>query len=409
MNFDNINIIYINFLEFTKNNPVFSGIIGLWGIGVITFFFRYIPVKIFKIVKRQLTTTLVINNNDEIYYDFLHWISTTNLRSFVRTLNINNGSVWGTGNANISVGYGINIFFFNKRVFFINRIQLEANNTVRSKEQIIITFVGRNHKIFINLLNAIKHIRIDKSKTDIMVFRDGYWRTQARQFKRDLSTVVIKKCTQDKIINHIDKFNSSRDWYVQHGIPYRTGILLKGPPGTGKTSLIKALCSKYDKPLYMLNVISISDQELLEALSSIPEGSIIAIEDIDVVSFNRDISDKDEDDKVIKQITLSGLLNALDGAASNENRILIATTNHPDKLDPALIRDGRFDIKEDIGYMTNETFRRYLKRFYPKSNFKDWDVKPNIPACMAQKIIFDNLHNLEKVLNELATTNYNKL
>jgi hypothetical protein len=414
MDLESVNELYQTFLKFTKDNPVFSGMIGLWGIGIITFFFRYVPVKVFEVVKRQLTTTMVINNQDDIYYSFLHWVSATNLRSLVRTLNINNGYFWGgkDDEATMNIGYGINIFFFGRRIFFMNRVQVEANNTFISKEQIIITLLGRNHKIFKKLLKTIKNSRKDKTKTDILMYKDGCWRSRAQQFKRDLSTVILENEIKDNIISHIDKFISNKDWYIENGIPYRTGILLQGPPGTGKTSLIKAICAKYDKPLYIINVSSMNDEKLFDAMSLITEGSIIAIEDIDTVSLDRKKTkdeDKDKDDgdgdadiKLVEGVTLGGLLNAIDGVASNEDRIIIATTNHPEKLDAALIREGRFDLKKDLGYLNNETFREYINRFYPESNLDGWSVKPDVPACRAQKVVFDNFDNLKEVLNELA-------
>jgi len=401
-----LNTVYTDFLAFAKENPVLSGIIGLWGAGLITFFLKDIPSKILGFIVRQLTTTLVIHNEDEIYYDFLSWVSSTNLRSFVRTLNVNNA---GSAKSHVSMGFGFNVFFFNRRMFFLKRDEVEANDTFRSKERITVTLLGRRHDIFIKLFNVVIEAKEDKSKTTIMKYKHGWWGTQARQFKRDLSTVILEKHVIDEITSHIDRFISNKGWYMQNGIPYRTGILLQGPPGTGKTSLIKAICAKYDKPLYILYLSGMSDESLLEAISSVPEGSIIAIEDIDTVQPTRGSANnlvvEEKDGKVediVNGLTLGGLLNALDGVASNEEHIVIATTNHPYNLDPALVREGRFDVKATIRNLTDETFRSFLKRFYPQEDLTGWSVKPDIPPCKAQKVIFDNLSNLPNVLKELA-------
>lgn len=290
----------------------------------------------------------------------------------------------------------------------MTRSQIEASNTINVKESISVTMIGRSHKSFISLFDTIKDARKDNSKTNILTYED-YWRTTARQFKRDMSTVVLNKEVKANVLEHIDKFIANKDWYIKNGIPYRTGILLKGPPGTGKTSFIKAICAHYDKPLYMLQLSGMNDNALSRALSSIPEGAVIALEDIDTACISRlpvpgpgkkDIDSDEEEEPNI--VTLGGLLNAIDGAASSDNRIIIATTNHPEKLDPALIREGRFDIKVDVGFLEDDTFREFLNRFYPERDFSRWIVKPLIAPCKAQQIVFDNLDDSEAVLKQLA-------
>ena len=156
--------------------------------------------------------------------------------------------------------------------------------------------------------------------------------------------------------------------------------MLSGPPGTGKTSLVKALCSYYNKDLYIVNLINMNDNILRDALSSVPEGAIVVIEDIDAggIGITREVGTiaAGPGETEFMGTTLSGVLNAIDGVASGEGRILIATTNHIENLDQALIREGRFDLKASIGYMTDETYREYLGRFYDV-DFSGYSVKRN--------------------------------
>jgi chaperone BCS1 len=96
----------------------------------------------------------------------------------------------------------------------------------------------------------------------------------------------------------------------------------------------------------------------------------------------------------------------LDGIVGNEDRIVIATTNHINKLDPALIREGRFDLKVHVGYMTDETLRTYIDRMYP--NFGEshlYSVKENIAPCLMQKLVFANRGNPVPVLDQVAVRN----
>ena len=104
--------------------------------------------------------------------------------------------------------------------------------------------------------------------------------------------------------------------------------------------------------------------------------------------------------------TLGGILNALDGIGCGTNRIVIATTNFYEKLDSALIREGRFDLILPINYMTDETLRNYICRLYPDFDRKEadkWHVNIDIAPCKVQNLVFNNKTNPINVLNEVAT------
>jgi ATP-dependent 26S proteasome regulatory subunit len=137
--------------------------------------------------------------------------------------------------------------------------------------------------------------------------------------------------------------------------------MLYGPPGTGKTSLIKAIATKYKSSICILSLRNISDSQFRNALAQVDSRDIVVIEDIDAFAIshsrvNKKVKNPGSDDDDIA-LTLSGLINAIDGLASGEGRILIATANHPELLDSALTRPGRFDLKVEIGYMTNESMK----------------------------------------------------
>lgn len=420
--FTHVNHLFSQFQAFTKDNPVLAGIVSLWGLGVVTFILKGIPTKIYHFIKRQVTTTLVLNSQDYIYYDFLKWVSTNNLHSFVRTLNFNNNRHgWGSS-ASLTIGYGTTFFFFKKNFFIMSRYEVQANQTEYMKEQLSITVLGRNQKIFRELFDEIAEKDEEANKyTKVFNFKEGHWHLLCKQYKRPMETVVIDKKAKKELISHIDNFYASKDWYMKNGIPYRTGILFQGPPGTGKTSLIKAVCSYYDKNLYLINLEHISDAGLHQALSTVPEGAVVAIEDIDAcnVSLNRteeapEVSENSAPEhsapKVVKKdkkptisfISLSGVLNAIDGVASAENRILIATTNHPEDLDAALLREGRFDVHLNIGNMTNDMFKEYMVRFYEDFNMpEDKKLKDGVAACKLQKMVFENRNSPDKIIEEL--------
>ena len=130
---------------------------------------------------------------------------------------------------------------------------------------------------------------------------------------------------------------------MDKGVPYRRGYLLHGPPGTGKTSFTQAIAGALKLNICYLNLSNgnMDDDGLNRALNNAPSQSIILLEDIDGIFVARESVNQGRDGGV----SFSGLLNALDGVRSQEGRILFMTTNHKEKLDPALLRPGRCDFQ----------------------------------------------------------------
>jgi chaperone BCS1 len=199
-------------------------------------------------------------------------------------------------------------------------------------------------------------------------------------------------------------FLQRRDWYLERGLPYRRGYLLHGPPGTGKSSAVLAVASalRMDLALLSLSGSSLDDNELGQLLSQVPANAIVLIEDIDCAFHQR----KESADKV-SRLTFSGLLNALDGVAAGEGRILFATTNHPEQLDPALIRPGRIDRKLEIGLADRDQLRRIFERFFPEGDpsmaeyFADWCPDGAIPMSTVQTHLIRYSHSADEAVAHL--------
>lgn len=155
----------------------------------------------------------------------------------------------------------------------------------------------------------------------------------------------------------VEQFNVSRKWYVDRGIPHRRGYLFYGPPGGGKSSFAFALASHLSLPIYSVSLNNewATDTTLDALLMNIQDKAILLLEDIDALFSNRESKTK---------ITFSGLLNVIDGISAAEGRILIMTTNHPEKLDEALIRKGRVDFRAEFSYADDDQLERVFKLFY---------------------------------------------
>lgn len=128
------------------------------------------------------------------------------------------------------------------------------------------------------------------------------------------------------------------------------------------------------------------------SLSVAPQQSIILLEDIDAAFVSREETSQQKSAfEGLNRVTFSGLLNALDGVASTEARIVFMTTNYLSRLDPALIRPGRVDMKEFVGHCTRYQLEQMYRRFYSgpeldsyATQFADNVLKVNKPVSPAQ-------------------------
>jgi chaperone BCS1 len=212
------------------------------------------------------------------------------------------------------------------------------------------------------------------------------------------------------LVSDAKDFLKSEKWYADRGIPFRRGYLLYGVPGSGKSSLIHALAGELMLDIYVVSLSSswINDSTLTTLMGRVPSRCIVLLEDLDA-AFTRSVTrskdkDKDKDKKKsdsksdneeetttsssrsrrsrnkenlsdVNTLTLSGLLNALDGVAAAEGRILFATTNHLDQLDPALCRPGRMDVWIEFKNASKFQAEHLFANFFPSS---DAEVAANI-------------------------------
>lgn len=192
---------------------------------------------------------------------------------------------------------------------------------------------------------------------------------------RSLDTMFFSHGEKEIITSHIEKFLGNEEFYKEKQILFKTGILLYGKPGTGKSSLVKALATTYNRSIVNINVGKLVSIDLNKLTSSINVDDtrkyIILLEDIDTLFLNRKDSsakDNNEEDNTNKRdkednIIINKLLQFLDSNSSPTNVIFIATTNHKERLDDALLREGRFDLKVDCMNLDAENAIKFGKSF----------------------------------------------
>lgn len=197
--------------------------------------------------------------------------------------------------------------------------------------------------------------------------------------RRTFNDVFINSKDKDRLINTIDEFVNKRKWYVENNLPYHLGVLLYGPPGTGKSVIAQAIADHVNARLLVLNGDDIGfiaeSADLASYKPTENSYTVFLVEDVDCGFAMKDIirpmkwnmydddETEDEDDKK-RPAGLATILNCIDGFGAPENVIYVLTTNHIENLDPALIRPGRCDLKIEVGYVSEETFKQFLKFHY---------------------------------------------
>lgn len=236
--------------------------------------------------------------------------------------------------------------------------------------------------------------------------------------KRKVATVIMAGDQNMDILEDIRHFIDTEDWHLERGINYKKSYLFYGPPGTGKTSMIKALSYEIQRHIHFLNLATVkSDDELHKLMSGIKfKETIVVLEDIDamtdVTHERKTVKEEVEEiqgDEIDDQssasasaneggtgarkkkppvpktgLTLSGILNQLDGIHETHGMILVMTSNHPEKLDKALIRDGRVDERVLFDYATTEQVYGMFRKFYNGES-------PSLEVIQQKLGVIDNL------------------
>ncbi|CAN3372566.1 hypothetical protein DIURU_004940 [Diutina rugosa] len=361
------------FQEVVQNNPYFAAGGGLMLLGTGLALARQGVVKSSGFIYRQLLVDLEIPSKDKSYLWFLEWMAQhKNRRSRHLAVETNfiqhdNGAV--TTKFSLVPGPGKHLIKYKGAYMLVDRERSGKLIDMTSGtpfETVKLTTLYRDRYLFQEMLSEAKQLALKarEGKTVLYTSWGPEWRPfgQPRK-KRMLGSVILDKGVSEGLVRDVQDFLNSGDWYHKRGIPYRRGYLLYGPPGSGKTSFIQALAGELDYNICILNLSenNLTDDRLNHLMNHIPDRSILLLEDIDA-AFNK--REQSEDKGYNNGVTFSGLLNALDGVASAEECITFMTTNHPEKLDPALLRPGRVDYKVLVDNASRWQVQQMFMRFY---------------------------------------------
>lgn len=286
-------------------------------------------------------------------------------------------------------------------------------------EPLIIRCLGRNPEPLKRFLQQCKETAKVSEESKTAIYSQGdrmdrydpstLWCGPQLVLNRPVETVELDDLVKENLVYDMEEYlkPETKEYYAVNGIPYRRGYLFHGPPGTGKTSFCRAIAGHFRLELYMLSLASRSIDEtiLIRMFEALPTKCVVLLEDVDSAGIVREENPNTIDPMEVitppppppglmyapypkedkrPRITLSTLLNVIDGGAAKEGRILVMTTNSPESLDKALIRPGRVDKQVLFPPMSRRSAARIFTRML--SHGKDHEGIAKLGEAFASKL-----------------------
>jgi chaperone BCS1 len=381
-------------------NQFASGGMLLMVVGAIGASLRKIPAKIGAAIEHQFTLHVTIPDEIGLHAYFLRWTHAKYPHKRLRTMALIRPG--GDQDPTFGLAEGSHWFWYKGRPLVIRIEKADITKAVASlydkphrPETLTLRCLGRNKTYLENILREVFELqKADEDKGCGLQVMDGSsWTRTSGYLSRPLESVILPEGVRETLMTDIRVFIESKDWYATTGIPYHRGYLLYGLPGSGKSSLVEGFAHHFKRDVYLLHLSGARDADLPSLFSEVREGSILLLEDVDCVeSTGKRGKEKDKNGEK-SNVTLSGLLNVLDGLQAPSGVLYFLTTNHREKLDPALIRPGRVDVQVEFGHATAEQAQRLYKVFWPEADETTAaafaDAHPNKTMAELQMVLME--------------------
>lgn len=373
----------IRYIEHLSQQPngLLHGAFLMGALGYVVSLLRGAWSSICARVAGQFIVSVEIRNDGDLFHAVLNWL---NQSTQARRFRLMHASLDYRADSDLdgctiriprhaqllfSPAPGNHFVIERGRLLWIERERTESQMSKDWRELLTIRMFTRDPEHLRAFIREIADLSREPEDTQIGVYspRGEYWARIQSRSKRALESVILPTGQAERLLRDCECFLGNGERYELLGLNHRRGYLFHGVPGAGKTSLVVGLASALGKDVYFLSLGggSFSDERLLGLLSRVAEGAIVLLEDVDALFVGRE---KATAGGLGDTLTFSGLLNALDGVASTTGTMLFMTTNHLEKLDPALIRPGRIDVRVEFTHATYGQALELYQRFFPEAD-----------------------------------------
>ncbi len=438
--FEQINSLYASILALSRENQFLAAGLSMYGLAVLTYILRDIPRKVFAFIYSQSITTISVDNsgaalNITRFNSIVSFINGCSGRNFTRHFKLRSSIFYDASDIRenddiekeIQLGDGIHFFISHRKLFWVKRYKLDSNGTEREKAGITIYTLGRNRAALVRLIDAA--LPVLKEKDEVSLYRPcgSGWDRRCNIVPRSMDSIAAKQALKDDLIQSVQEFLDSEAWYIEKGITYKEVHVLHGPTGTGKTSLIRAIATYFKLPIFEVDLSSVSNSSLLSLLDGLPKRCICLVEDfessgatkkrarIEVVPSEAELKPGDKSDKSdnpssladlnLDMLTISGLLNALDGISGPSGVIYFLSTNCIASIDPAILRKGRTDWLRYIGAIGDEEIKNYIRFICPTYSIPEDITFGEMVGCNLYAAFKENKHDVHAFVNSLPLAN----
>jgi len=370
-------------LQFLKillggQNQFASGGLLLMIVGGIAAYLREIPQRLWYWIVFYTSLTVTVKDDDPAFTWVKEWFLDQKFMKRVRHVDLDTT----LRNERIAMmpAPGKHWFWYGDRFFevWFSRTDNTHERMGRRVESFTFRTIGRERHVLQRFVSDVVacHNKRQGTQSWLYTYDDG-WDYVEGYSPRLLESVLLEPGERELLVGDVERFRQSKQRYQCLGVPYHRGYLLYGPPGTGKTSLVSALAAHFGLSIYMVNLSDFTDRSLVNAINRVPANSLLLFEDIDCMKSSRSRASSGDavgdgapspkaKDSTATGVTLSGLLNALDGFCAPTGVIFVMTTNHVESLDAALLRPGRIDYKLYLGKASDYQKAELFRRFFPE-------------------------------------------